>query len=179
MRLEKSSKKVALPNPNHLFEQAEKLAASPAAGPPRQADIRRAVSAAYYGVFHFVLAAAADQFIGVTKRANSEYGRVYRSVDHRTLRELCEDLKKSNLPAKYSNHVPASGFGPNIPAFAAALVELQEKRHAADYDPMIRMRLSDAQLAIKTARASVRRFRQASKTRRRAFLSLLLFAPKR
>jgi hypothetical protein len=39
---------LAILNPEHLFEQAEKLVIPPPAGPPRQVDIRRAVSAAYY-----------------------------------------------------------------------------------------------------------------------------------
>src|SRR5215216_7618181 len=48
----KSSQAVAILNPEHLFDQAEKLILSPPAGRPRQVDIRRAISAAYYGVFH-------------------------------------------------------------------------------------------------------------------------------
>jgi uncharacterized protein (UPF0332 family) len=170
---------VALLNHDHLLEQAERLASTPARGKPRQADVRRAISAAYYAVFHFVVAAAADQFVGVTKRHTSEYGRVYRSIDHRALRELYEDLGKPTAPAKYRAHTPASGFGPNISAFVTAFVELQEKRHAADYDPMIKVTLSEAQLIIKTARVAIRRFEKTSGSRRRAFISLLLFPPRR
>src|ERR1700751_1842071 len=99
MRLKKSSQKVAILNPDHLFEQADKLISPPPAGPPRQVDIRRAISAAYYGVFHAVLAAAADQFVGVTKRSTSQYGLVYRSVDHLWLKKLCEEVKKPTLKA--------------------------------------------------------------------------------
>jgi len=65
---------LAILNPEHLFEQAENLVAPPEAGPPRQVDVRRAISAAYYGVFHATAAAAPDQFVGVTKRATSQYG---------------------------------------------------------------------------------------------------------
>src|ERR1700752_1529416 len=127
----KNSNSVATLNHRHLFEQQERLAAAPAAGPPRQVNLRRAISAAYYGVFHFIITSAADQLIGVTKRSTGEYGRGYRSIDHRALRELCEDLRKPTPPAKYASHQPATGFGPNIAAFATAFVELQEKRHSA------------------------------------------------
>jgi hypothetical protein len=175
----KSLLKVATLKHEHFFEQAEGLATAPAAGPPRQVDLRRAISSAYYGVFHFVLAAATDQFVGVTKRNTGEYGRVYRSTDHRQLRELCEEVRKPNLSAKYAGHQPRTGFGPNIAAFGAAFIELQEKRHSADYDPMIRVKISDAQLAIKTARAAIVRFENANRTRRKAFFSLLLFPPRR
>ncbi|HEX4159525.1 MAG TPA: hypothetical protein VHY79_13710 [Rhizomicrobium sp.] len=170
---------MAAPDPEHLFEQAEALAAPPPAGPPKQVSLRRAISSAYYGVFHFIVAAAADQLAGVTRRSTSEYGRVYRSIEHKNVRELCENINKQNLPARYLPHVPANGLGTDIIAFSAAFVELQEKRHAADYDPMIRVKLSDARLAIRTARAAVGRFNAASNARRKAFLSLLLFPPRR
>jgi hypothetical protein len=64
-------------------------------------------------------------------------------------------------------------------AFATAVVELQEKRQAADYDPLTRFRASDAIAAIRAARAALRRFETASAARRKAFLTLLLFPPRR
>src|SRR3954454_4175598 len=39
---------LAILNPEHLFQQAEQLILPPAAGPPRQVNIRRAISAAYF-----------------------------------------------------------------------------------------------------------------------------------
>jgi hypothetical protein len=165
-------------NPDHLFEQADRLIAPPPAGSPRQVDLRRAVSAAYYGVFHYILVAAADEVVGVTRRATSQYTLVYRSIDHRTLRDLCNEAKKQQPAARYGKYVPAAGLGANIRAFASAAVELQEKRHAADYDPPIRIRTSDAALAIATARSAVGRFGSADAAARRAFLNLLLFPPR-
>src|SRR2546428_459657 len=69
----KSSTQVAVLNPNHLFEQPNKLITT-RVGPPRRVDIRRAISAAYYATFHATITAAADQFIGVTSRDTSRYG---------------------------------------------------------------------------------------------------------
>jgi hypothetical protein len=103
---------------------------------------------------------------------------VYRSVSHAWLRDLCKEVQKPTLSNKFKPHAPGNGFGPNITAFAAAVVELQEKRHAADYDVMIRTNKSDATLAISTAKAALRRFNRASKARRVAFLSVLLFPPR-
>ena len=142
-------------NPEHLFEQAEKLTATPAAGPPRQVDLRRAISAAYYGVFHAILTAAADEFNGVTKRGTHLYTSLYRSVDHRGLRDLCNEMKKQTLSTKYQKYSPFNGFDGNIQAFSTAVVEFQEKRHSADYDPSARLRTSDAMLAIATARSAI------------------------
>jgi hypothetical protein len=108
---------VATLNPDHLFEQADKLVVPSPAGPPRQVDLRRAISAAYYGVFHFCLTAAADEFVGVTQRATSRYALVYRSIDHKTFRDLCLEAKKPTPPAKFAPYVPTGGFGPNIQSF--------------------------------------------------------------
>jgi uncharacterized protein (UPF0332 family) len=168
---------VAILNPDHLFEQAEKLIAI-AAGPPRQVDIRRAISAAYYATFHATITAAVDQFIGVTNRDTSRYGLVYRSVNHAWIRDLCKEVQKQFPSNKFKSYVPSNGFGADISAFATAVAELQEKRVAADYDVMIRMNKSDAVLAIGTARAALRRFEKASEAGRIAFLSILLFPPR-
>jgi hypothetical protein len=169
---------VAILNPNHLFEQADKLIISSPAGAPRQVDLRRAISSAYYGAFHALLIAAADEFVGRTKRSTGQYSLVYRSIDHRRIRDLCSEMQKHSLPAKYVKHEPPSGFGSDIKAFAAAIVELQERRHAADYDPSVRVRSSDALLAVNTARGALQRFQEASPRRRKAFLSLLVFPPR-
>ena len=168
---------MAILNPDHLFEQASKLI-SARAGRPRQADIRRAISAAYYAIFHATITGAVDQFVGVTNRDRSRYGLVYRSVSHAWLRDLCKEVQKPTLSSRFKPYAPSAGFGSNITAFAAAVVELQEKRHSADYDVMIRVNRSDAALAIATARAALKRFGKASRTRRLAFLSLLLFQPR-
>ena len=168
---------MAILNPDHLFEQAEKLI-TPQVGRPRQVDIRRAISAAYYAIFHAAISAAVDQFIGSTNRDESRYGLAYRSVDHGWLRKLCEEVQKPNPSARFKRYAPAAGFGANIVSFAAAVEELQEKRHFADYDVMIRMNRSDAVLAISKAKAALTRLGNASAPERLAFLSLLLFQPR-
>lgn len=165
-------------NPDHLFDQAGTLAAPPQAGAPRQADIRRAISSAYYGVFHFTMIALADEFVGITQRSSTRYVLVYRSTDHRTLKDICNDLAKQTPPQKYAPYLPGNGLGPDIEAFATATVELQEKRHRADYNPEPRFRVSDATFAIGTARSAVRRFKRASQERQKAFLTLLLCPPR-
>ncbi len=166
------------PNPDHLFQQAEKLVAPPSAGPPRQVDLRRAISAAYYGIFHFCLTAAADEFVGVTQRATSRYALVYRSIDHRTLKDLCAEARKSTPPVKYRPYFPFGGFDSNIQDFSTVTIDLQEKRHLADYDPQSRFRTSDAKLAVGSARSAVHRFLTADEEHRKSFLTLLVCPPR-
>jgi hypothetical protein len=64
---------MTIPNPEYLLEQAAKLARAPIAGAPRQTDLRRAISAAYYAVFNFTLTCLADEFVGVQQRPGRRY----------------------------------------------------------------------------------------------------------
>ena len=168
---------MALPNPGHLLDLADRFT-NFGPGAPRQTDLRRAISSAYYAVFHAVAAAAADDFVGPTKRDTPRYALVYRSIDHSPLRKLCENVVKSNLPTKYKSYVPSGGFGTDLVAVANALVELQEKRHKADYDPLYRVSISDAVLAVVTGRTALSRLTDANRTRKKAFLSLVVFSPR-
>lgn len=174
----KSWLRVTTLNPDHLLEQAEKLVAPPPAGAPRQVDLRRAISSAYYGLFHLCLTAAADEFVGVTQRASSRYALIYRSIDHKTLKDLCIEARKSRPPAKYVPYFPTGGFDDYVQVFSTAVVELQEKRHQADYNPQTRFRTSDAKLVIGTARNAIDCFRAANEEHRKAFLTLLICPPR-
>ena len=71
---------MAVLNSDHLLDQAERLTTPLGLGAPRQADLRRAISAAYYGVFHAVATEAADEFVGRTQRDSARYALVYRSI---------------------------------------------------------------------------------------------------
>ncbi len=165
-------------NPDHLFEQAERLIVPPPAGPPRQVDVRRAMSSAYYAVFHALLTAAADEFVGKTKHATPEYALVYRSINHGWLRQVCDGLKGSQPQKRFAQYAPTGGFGENLQALSLAVIDLQEKRHSADYDPAIRVKTADALLAIRTGRTALSRFNRVSALRRRRFLALLAFPPR-
>ena len=138
-------------NPDHLFDQADRLAAAPASGRPRQVDLRRAISSAYYGVFHFVMAALADEFVGVSQRSSNRYGLVYRSLDHWTLKDICGDIVKQTPPHRYTPYLPTDGFGADIQAFATATIGLQERRHRADYNPEPQFQTFEATFAIGSA----------------------------
>lgn len=165
-------------NPDHLLDQADRLIAPVGGGAPRQADLRRAVSNAYYALFHAVITQIADDLAGRVDRNSPRYALVYRSVDHKALRRLCEDVTKPNLPNKYSGYAPRAGFGADLTAVATAVVDLQEKRHLADYDPLYRVRASDAAIAVATSRNALLRLRSANRSYRRTFMSLIVFSPR-
>jgi uncharacterized protein (UPF0332 family) len=152
--------------PNDLFEQAELLVAR--AG---QVDLRRAISAAYYGMFHFILTAAADMVVGAGQRSSARYALVYRSVDHGRLRTLCGQLSTSRPQVPFA---PTDGFG-QIADFARVTANHIELRNSADYDPSRNFAAEEAELAISEARQAIDWFQQGSVEQQEAFLTLLLF----
>ena len=169
---------MTLPSPQHFFQQAMRLIAPPPGGLPQQVDLRRAISNAYYGVLHATLAAAADQFVGATKRSTHQYALVYRSIDHGAIRRVCLEMKKRTLSRLLVPHAPPDGFGSNLKAYSQAVLELQEKRISADYDPLRRYRRSDALVAIIAGQIALTRFESATEAEREAFLALLVFKPR-
>jgi hypothetical protein len=169
---------VTIPNAEHLLDQAERLITPGGRGVPRQVDLRRAISNSYYALFHAVSMAGADQFMGKRRQSEPLYSLVYRSIDHRALREFCDALGKQTLPKKYSRYIPKQWPPPAIQAFASAVVDLQGRRHSADYDPMTTFSPSEARLVIRTARRALTLFKMAGPQSRNVFLTLLLFPPR-
>jgi hypothetical protein len=169
---------MTLPNPEHLFDQAARLTVPQAPGAPRQVDLRRAVSAAYYSLFHAILTEAADVVVGRAQRASPLYGLVYRTVTHRGLRDLCEDFSKQNLPDRYARYVPVGAIDADLLVVAKAVVDLQQRRHSADYDPHYRLTTSEVELFLATGRAALGHWQRSSLEWRRAFVLLWLFPPR-
>ena len=164
-------------NPRHLLEQAELLLRA-TGRKPRQADLRRSVSSTYYAVFHTVLIAAGDEFVGKTLRNDRRYTMVYRSIDHSAVRKMCEEAAKQTPNAKLFKSLSGARFESSIRQFANLTLALQSKRHEADYDPSHRLTSVDAMFAIYQARTAIDAFEQASPESRKLFLTLLLFAPR-
>lgn len=159
---------MTIPNPEHLLEQAEKLVGS------RQADIRRAISSAYYALFHAASINAADAVAGTGNRQSERYALVYRSINHSSLSAICDAIANARPGIQ-----PQGGFSTNFRAFAKALTELQRERHRADYDPLARFSRTDALVTISTARTAFAHFKTATEEERSVFGSLLLFSRRR
>ncbi len=66
-----------------------------------------------------------------------------------------------NPPAGYARHFPSGGFDPILQAFARIALELQERRHEADYDPRSRLNVRNTLADIAAARTAVAHFRAA------------------
>ena len=151
-------------NSPDLIEAARTLAES-GGPPPTQARLRRAVSTAYYAMFHCLAASAADLFIGTegTERSPA-WHRAYRALEHGRARSACRQG-----PAMRE-------FPAEIRDFAEAFVELQRTRQEADYAlDTDDYRKSDVLGHIDSAERAIRRFEQAGGTAKRGFVAHVLF----
>lgn len=100
-------------------------------GKPRQADLRRGVSDAYYAAFHALTQATARQAL---RNVDADAVRQYRrTLGHGQMRSVCEKVTRGQglAPAALSNQASAD---PTARWISQSFVALQEERHAADYD---------------------------------------------
>lgn len=129
----------------------------------RQANLRRAVSSCYYAVFHALAKQCADALVGKTKtkRPNKAWVEVYRGLDHSTCKSACDNASKVAFPQ-------------DIHDFSDAFKQLQEARHSADYDPMVRLSKLEAEIYIGLATDAIIALRRASANDSKAFAAWVL-----
>ena len=146
-----------------LLNVAEDLA-STRGRKPRQSNLRRAVSTAYYAMFHCLAKCCADTLVGgrSADRSNAAWRQTYRALEHGHAKNSCK------------NRSIIEKFPQEIEDFANTFVSLQEKRHSADYDPLAQFTKLEVKSDISSARKAIERFQSASLKDRRAFSAFVL-----
>jgi uncharacterized protein (UPF0332 family) len=137
-----------------------------------EAALRRAVSSCYYALFHALARQCADLLIGRIEDREQRreiWRHVYRALNHGDAKEKCmrEEIKE---------------FGENVLDFADAFVDLQIKRHSADYDPdpelsddpPIRFTEETVANVIKLSEVAIDSLEAAPEEDRRAFCAFIL-----
>ncbi len=79
--------------PLDLIKTARRLSSPRGSKKPRQSDLKRAVSTAYYAMFHAMCRNCADCLIGKTKALRSEpaWRQAYRAVEHSHAKNQCKN----------------------------------------------------------------------------------------
>lgn len=125
---------------------------------------RRAVSTAYYAVFHALASLCAAELLGssAATRKTTEYERVYRALDHGSLKTAfkSDPLKKH----------------PRLKPIGERVVELQSERTRADYLPGGRL-YNEAECArlVQSAKSAVELIQQLPAADRRTLAVYLIF----
>ena len=160
--------------PQDLLEQARFLAQREAGrGRPRQASLRRAVSTAYYAVFHLLSADAAAQATPAAPAGLRE--RVQRSLQHATMKAAANALQSTpphpRILALIAGSIPAP-----LVSVARGFVRLQDERHKADYDLADQFDRSTVQTLVRDAEQVFRDWSSMRNTdEARVFLAALMF----
>jgi uncharacterized protein (UPF0332 family) len=132
-------------------------------GARSSAQKRRAVSTAYYAVFHALAKSRATTLLPSADRSADAYQRVYRALDHSPLRSAftAKPLKDRAALQKIGEWV----------------VELQSARHRADYMPPVKGLFSqtEAEELVGKARQTVSEIERLGEDDCVALATLLLF----
>jgi hypothetical protein len=119
--------------PEWLIRLARELAGEGAGqGQPRNTNLRRATSSAYYGLFHTITLAISGEALP-NASADEPYGYA-RYVNHTAVKEVCEWISGNQPPEHLKNVINRLRNNGSLSAVASAFVALHEQREAADYD---------------------------------------------
>ncbi len=149
--------------PLDLIASANILVAS-CKGKPSQVSLRRATSSAYYAMFHCLARNCADLLVGGTNAIRSKHAwrQTYRALEHGFAKSACKDGIVARFPKAVED-------------FANNFVSMQEKRHAADYDPSIKLTKSEVVADVSAAKEAIVEFQKVPIKDRRAFAAHVLF----
>lgn len=100
---------------------------------PKQASLRRAVSTAYYGLFHLVIEEASRRLVAIPRFRPS----VARAFNHQQLAKAAKAVHIVHANPKNDHWFKAHLVVPvstPLDEFCSTFVDLQDRRHEADYD---------------------------------------------
>lgn len=158
-------------NPDDLLTMAESLASGRIGsqrGRPRQTDLRRALSAAYYALFHTLAKNCADLLVGsrASTRTRQAWRQMYRALDHGKVKKRCTERRPRRVLRM---------FPQEMQDFADQFVRMQGVRHRADYDPLEQFSRADVSQFIQETKTAITEFLQVDRSDRRAFAVFVLF----
>ena len=136
--------------PEDLLEQARHLAQREPKR-PRQASLRRAVSTAYYALFHLLITETAKNW----KRPKERH-TLARMFEHTFMGKVCT-TKRDQLNAHFNTNPPASpqlDLGKHLHTISDTFVQMLQHRHTADYDSSAKWTRTDTIEKIQSVEAA-------------------------
>jgi uncharacterized protein (UPF0332 family) len=132
---------------------------------PKQATLRRAVSTAYYGLFHFLIEESTALLCGAGQGDAAFRQLAARAFVHGKMRSVCAEFVKPNPQQVHALLNPfwtrlAIANNPQARLIAQTFIDLQDDRHAADYDLSVSFSRPVALSAVTRAEGAVNAWRQ-------------------
>jgi hypothetical protein len=125
---------------------------------PKQASLRRSISASYYALFHFLGEESTKLTVGTAHNRTELRQFAGRALVHAKMKNVCDEFTKATpksdllKPFWPTLQVAASA---DIVTVAATFIDLQELRHAADYDLTRSFTRQDAETAADQAKDAI------------------------
>ena len=163
--------------PAELLEAA-RLLTTPGATPPSEGRLRRAVSTSYYALFHTLLRAAAEHFIGAGRSTQPGFAILYRGFNHGRIKTVCIAVDVAQLSPSLARQLGRQVVHRDLRDCASSFVTLQGARHRADYDPHATFTHHDVTDLIEEAAVAMTVFHRAPAEERADFLALMLANPR-
>ncbi len=164
-------------DPTHLLSVAW-LLLTPSVQPASEAQLRRAVSTAYYAVFHQVLRAEAARFMGPGMEQTSGYRLIYRGFNHGRVRTICRALNVAKLSPAIQKQLGRGTVSLDMRTFSEYFGGLQDVRELAAYDPIALFSPSDAFDTVLLAETALATFDRVADDERANVLALMLLNPR-
>ncbi len=173
---------VVVPFKSQLIDQAHHLAAKDP-GRPLQANLRRAVSGAYYALFHCLVADVTGLMLGQNKEAQPLRHVMARTFGHTEMAEASKSFSKAvskgfvQLHDSIRDCIPSRAIHPGVATMCSAFVVLQEARHKADYDLSERLSRNECVAFVQRAEGAIQAWNAAARdpSARAYMLSLLMW----
>lgn len=149
---------------HNLIQAARDLVESANPDDPHNSHFRRAISTAYYALFHCLAESSANLLAGEdpANRSNRAWRQTYRALNHGAVKNRRNRREfKTEFPQETQD-------------FAKVFVEIRDKRNRADYDPTGSLSKLDAEQAIDDAEDAINDFMSIESGERRNFALYLL-----
>ena len=147
-----------------LVAQARMLARSEPRR-PKQATLRRTVSTAYYGLFHFLIEESTALLCGVGQADGAFRQLAARAFVHGKMKSACKEFVKANAHDVHDLLQPlwsilSISSNQHAQLVAQTFIDLQDERHSADYDLSVSFSRQDALYAVTRAETAINAWRQ-------------------
>lgn len=140
---------------------------------PKQASLRRAVSTAYYSLFHLLVEESSEMMVADEALRHL----ISRAFEHSEMLDASRGFASANPPDHIKNACPKPFSVPkDLREFAETFVDLQAARHKADYKLDHRLTKIEVQTLLDRVQRAFDQWRNVRSTPvARVYLASILF----
>ena len=130
---------------------------------PKQANLRRSVSTAYYSLFYLFIDEVATTVIGGGNERKHLRGYVMRTISHKTIANVCKVFANKNPDNKIKLALAGHEVPDDLADIALGCHNLQDQRHEADYNFINKLSKEEVMDLISQAEEAHRKWKTVKK----------------